>query len=98
MDAAVAALIGAGIGAGAWAELRTELGQLLPEATLRTIRPWVLALHVSRIRMAEAEADADQSENSHQSGHANDNTKSRQEGTQQVGPECAYSFKCRNLK
>ncbi|MBX7191851.1 MAG: TraB/GumN family protein [Sandaracinaceae bacterium] len=48
------------LGAGAWAELRTELGQLLPEATLRTIRPWVLALHVSRIRMAEAEADADQ--------------------------------------
>ena len=48
------------LGAGAWAGLRTEVGDLLPEAQLRTIRPWVLSLHIARIRMAEAEADADQ--------------------------------------
>ncbi len=47
------------VGAGPWAALRTEVGALLPEATLRTIRPWVLSVHIARIRMAEAEADAD---------------------------------------
>lgn len=48
------------LGAGAWGQLRTEMGQLLPDATLRQIRPWVLAMHVSRIRMAEAEALAEE--------------------------------------
>lgn len=48
------------LGAGAWGQLRSEMGQLLPEPALRQIRPWVLALHVSRIRMAEAEADAEE--------------------------------------
>lgn len=48
------------LGATAWGELHTELGSLLPDASLRTIRPWVLSLHVARIRMAEAEADAEQ--------------------------------------
>jgi uncharacterized protein YbaP (TraB family) len=48
------------LGAGPWSALHTELGELLPDATLRTIRPWVLSLHVSRIRMAEAEADAEE--------------------------------------
>jgi uncharacterized protein YbaP (TraB family) len=47
------------LGAGAWGALRTELGGLLPDTTLRSIRPWVLNLHVARVRMAEAEADAD---------------------------------------
>lgn len=47
------------LGAGPWTQLRTEMGTLLPEASLRTIAPWVLSLHLSRVRMAEAEADAD---------------------------------------
>lgn len=44
------------LGAPAWVHLRSEVGALLPEATLRQIRPWVLALHFTRVRMAEAEA------------------------------------------
>ncbi len=48
------------LGAAAWGQLRTEVGQLLPEAELRQLRPWVLAAHVGRIRMAEAEAAAEE--------------------------------------
>lgn len=48
------------LGAGAWSQLRTDMAQLLPDATLRQIRPWVLAMHVSRIRMAQAEAIAEE--------------------------------------
>ncbi len=48
------------LGASAWTALVGEVGALLPESALRTIEPWVLTLHVERVRMAEAEADADE--------------------------------------
>jgi uncharacterized protein YbaP (TraB family) len=47
------------LGAAAWGQLRSEMGQLLPDTELRQLRPWVMAVHVARIRMAEAEAAAE---------------------------------------
>jgi uncharacterized protein YbaP (TraB family) len=47
------------LGATAWGQLRTEMGGLLPDAQLRQLQPWVLTLHIGRIRMAEAEATAE---------------------------------------
>ncbi len=48
------------LAAGAWNQLRVEMNQLLPDTELRQIMPWVLDIHVARIRMAEAEADAEE--------------------------------------
>ncbi|GAB4201012.1 MAG: hypothetical protein OHK0013_12580 [Sandaracinaceae bacterium] len=47
------------LGTTAWGQLRAEMGGLLPDTVLRQLQPWVLALHVGRIRMAEAEATAE---------------------------------------